>query len=132
MEEKFKVAPQTFAAHDTTEHGSIIGQHSPGSTGSGVGSKKSTLLDAKRLQNVGTFFSCLSNQSSISAITKRKLAMDARAIMTAVHQLDLNAISAEKVDILMRILPTEEERKIFEDKEEDETLGDEVCFLSFL
>ena len=112
---------------------STIGQHSPGTLSSSGGThKKNTLLDAKRLQNIGQL--CISDlyQSIFPAITKRKLAMDARDIMTAVHQLDLEALSSEKVDILARILPTEEERKVYTGKEEDETLGDEDRFIAAL
>lgn len=54
--------------------------------------------------------------------------MDPIAIMAAVHQFDLNALSAEKVDILERILPSDEERKLFSSGVcDEETMGDEVC-----
>ena len=52
--------------------------------------------------------------------------MDSKHIMAAVHQLDLNALSAEKVDILTRILPTEDEKKQYAEHADLESLGDEV------
>ncbi|RCN50208.1 hypothetical protein ANCCAN_03813 [Ancylostoma caninum] len=94
-----------------------VGQHSPGSTGSGS-TRKNTLLDTKRLQNV--------------AITRRKLALEPRAIMTAVHQMDLNTLSADKVDILSRILPHEDERKLYAERGGDEGLSDEDRFMAAL
>ncbi|EGT42755.1 CBN-FRL-1 protein [Caenorhabditis brenneri] len=108
LEEMFKMTPVGLAEpkHDQ----SSIGQVSPGSATSGggtVSARKNTLLDAKRFQNV--------------AITRRKVAMDAKSIMAAVHQLDLQSLSAEKVDILSRILPTDEERKIYAEKKEKST-----------
>ncbi|KAJ1371272.1 hypothetical protein KIN20_033186 [Parelaphostrongylus tenuis] len=101
------------------EVGSTTGstsQHSPGSS-SGT-TKKNTLLDHKRLQNV--------------AITRRKLALEPRAIMTAVHQMDLVTLPADKVDILSRILPTEEERKMYAERRDEEGLSDEDRFMAAL
>uniref|UniRef100_A0A1I7XS30 FH2 domain-containing protein n=1 Tax=Heterorhabditis bacteriophora TaxID=37862 RepID=A0A1I7XS30_HETBA len=123
LEEMFKLSTADSGTQDglvgRNEGGLSIGQHSPGSTGSGAAgtTKKNTLLDTKRLQNV--------------AITRRKLAMDPRAIMAAVHQLDLNSLSADKVDILSRILPTDEERKIYAERG-DEGLSDEDRFMAAL
>ncbi|ETN68172.1 hypothetical protein NECAME_15983 [Necator americanus] len=94
-----------------------VGQHSPGSTGSGP-IKKNTLLDTKRLQNV--------------AITRRKLALEPRDIMTSVHRMDLNTLSADKVDILSRILPHEDERKLYAERGDDEGLSDEDRFMAAL
>ncbi|VDN02104.1 unnamed protein product [Thelazia callipaeda] len=62
---------------------------------SNVMNKKNTILDTKRLQNI--------------AITCRKLALSAPAIMSAVHRMDLKALTPESVDILMKIAPTHEE-----------------------
>ncbi|EYC32418.1 hypothetical protein Y032_0003g1559 [Ancylostoma ceylanicum] len=124
LEEMFKLLP---AGGDVTvENGNrlevgapsaIVGQYSPGSTGSGS-TRKNTLLDTKRLQNV--------------AITRRKLALEPRAIMTAVHQMDLNTLSADKVDILSRILPHEDERKLYAERGADEGLSDEDRFMAAL
>lgn len=59
LEEMFKLSPMN--GHGVTENNNRLdvtssstasGQHSPGSTGSGP-TKKNTLLDTKRLQNVG-------------------------------------------------------------------------------
>ena len=46
--------------------------------------------------------------------------------MAAVHQMDLSTLPADKVDILSRILPNEEERKIYAERGGDEALSDEV------
>lgn len=59
--------------------------------------------------------------------------MDAKTIMAAVHQLDLEALSAEKVDILSRILPTDEERKMYREKAgELDGLSEEDVFVAAL
>lgn len=124
LEEMFKLSPMN--GHGVTENNNRLdvtssstasGQHSPGSTGSGP-TKKNTLLDTKRLQNV--------------AITRRKLALEPRAIMAAVHQMDLETLPPDKVDILSRILPNEEERKLFAERGDDEGLSDEDRFMSAL
>ncbi|VDO39757.1 unnamed protein product [Haemonchus placei] len=116
LEEMFKLAPNGNRL-DVTSSSSVIGQHSPGSTGSGP-TKKNSLLDTKRLQNV--------------AITRRKLALEPREIMAAVHQMDLNTLSADKVDILSRILPNDEERKLYAERGDDEGLSDEDRFMAAL
>ncbi|CAO4368310.1 unnamed protein product [Caenorhabditis nigoni] len=107
LEEMFKMTTTTNTLGEPKEQ--AIGQVSPGSASSGGGgvasARKNTLLDAKRFQNV--------------AITRRKVAMDAKTIMAAVHQLDLQSLSAEKVDILSRILPTDDERKLYREKKEN-------------
>lgn len=46
--------------------------------------------------------------------------------MAAVHQMDLETLPPDKVDILSRILPNEEERKLFAERGDDEGLSDEV------
>uniref|UniRef100_A0A158P666 FH2 domain-containing protein n=1 Tax=Angiostrongylus cantonensis TaxID=6313 RepID=A0A158P666_ANGCA len=124
LEEMFKLTPASGGI--MTENGnrlevslttSSTNQISPGSTASGT-TKKNTLLDHKRLQNV--------------AITRRKLALEPRAIMTAVHQMDLVTLPADKVDILSRILPTEEERKTYAERACEEALSDEDRFMAAL
>ncbi|VDN32631.1 unnamed protein product, partial [Cylicostephanus goldi] len=40
--------------------------------------------------------------------------------------MDLNTLSADKVDILSRILPHEDERKLYAERGDDEGLSDEV------
>ncbi|VDM70046.1 unnamed protein product, partial [Strongylus vulgaris] len=124
LEEMFKLQPASGDASlengnrlEVGAAGAGVSQHSPGSTGSGP-TKKNTLLDTKRLQNV--------------AITRRKLALEPRAIMTAVHQMDLNTLSADKVDILSRILPHEDERKLYAERGDDEGLSDEDRFMAAL
>ncbi|EFO93476.1 CRE-FRL-1 protein [Caenorhabditis remanei] len=108
LEEMFKMAPPTIGGlGEPKNETGPLGQVSPGSATSGgavASARKNTLMDAKRLQNV--------------AITRRKVAMDAKSIMAAVHQLDLQSLSPEKVDILSRILPTDDERKIYAEKRE--------------
>ncbi|KAK6054298.1 hypothetical protein COOONC_08196 [Cooperia oncophora] len=66
------------------------------------------------------------------AITRRKLALEPREIMAAVHQMDLNTLSADKVDILSRILPNDEERKLYAERGDDEGLSDEDRFMAAL
>uniref|UniRef100_A0A8R1DEA9 FH2 domain-containing protein n=1 Tax=Caenorhabditis japonica TaxID=281687 RepID=A0A8R1DEA9_CAEJA len=122
LEEAFKMTPIGLT-EPKNEHQSAIGQVSPGSASSGsagtISARKNTLLDTKRLQNV--------------AITRRKVAMDAKTIMAAVHQLDLQSLSAEKVDILSRILPTEDERKMYAEKNgELDGLSEEDAFVAAL
>ncbi|VDM52458.1 unnamed protein product [Angiostrongylus costaricensis] len=124
LEEMFKLTPASGGV--MTENGNRLevsstagstNQISPGSTASGT-TKKNTLLDHKRLQNV--------------AITRRKLALEPRAIMTAVHQMDLVTLPADKVDILSRILPSEEERKMYAERGCEEALSDEDRFMAAL
>ncbi|CAI5445404.1 unnamed protein product [Caenorhabditis angaria] len=119
LEEMFKMQPAAGLTEPKNEQ-SALGQVSPSSTSSsGSSARKNTLLDAKRLQNV--------------AITRRKVAMDAKSIMAAVHQLDLTNLSAEKVDILSRILPTSEERTMYSGKKgELDGLSEEDVFLAAL
>ncbi|PIO72496.1 hypothetical protein TELCIR_05570 [Teladorsagia circumcincta] len=69
---------------------------------------------------------------SLSTITRRKLALEPREIMAAVHQMDLDTLSADKVDILSRILPNDEERKLFAERGDDEGLSDEDRFMAAL
>ncbi|CAB3401462.1 unnamed protein product [Caenorhabditis bovis] len=119
LEEMFKMTPAVLI--EPKNDSTTIGQISPASTGSSTTSsaRKNTLLDTKRLQNV--------------AITRRKVAMDSKSIMAAVHQLDLKSLPPEKVDILSRILPTDEERKMYADKAgELDGLSDEDLFLANL
>ena len=66
----FKVASTAAPVSEAVEHNSIIGQHSPGSTGSGEKSKKNTLLDAKRLQNVGAFLFCSMEIESLQPLQR--------------------------------------------------------------
>ncbi|OUC46595.1 diaphanous FH3 domain protein, partial [Trichinella nativa] len=75
--------------------------------------KKKSLLDTKRLQNLG--------------ITKRKLAMEPAAIMKALNSFDLSALSAEKVEILLRIIPTAEEIKSYKEYEQSKQPMDMLC-----
>ncbi|KAK6014524.1 hypothetical protein OSTOST_20090 [Ostertagia ostertagi] len=124
LEEMFKLSPvnnnnlmENGNRLEVSSSTSVIGQHSPGSTGSGP-TKKNSLLDTKRLQNV--------------AITRRKLALEPREIMAAVHQMDLDTLSADKVDILSRILPNDEERKLYAERGDDEGLSDEDRFMAAL
>ncbi|GMR42238.1 hypothetical protein PMAYCL1PPCAC_12433, partial [Pristionchus mayeri] len=70
-----------------------------------VSARRKSLLDTKRLQNV--------------AITRRKIAMAPTEIMAAVHQMDVTHMNGEKVDILLRIMPSQEERSAFEECNED-------------
>ncbi|VDK82843.1 unnamed protein product [Litomosoides sigmodontis] len=97
-------------------------QHSPVGTTSNSTTKKNSILDTKRLQNI--------------AITCRKLAMSAPVIMSAVHRMDLNALVPENVDILIKIAPTHEETVKFKEYELEHKnfsdLSDEDQFLAEL
>lgn len=58
LEEMFKLAQPTLGLAEPKSEQSVIGQVSPGSTTSAAGTssaRKNTLLDTKRLQNVGEF-----------------------------------------------------------------------------
>ncbi|GMT19257.1 hypothetical protein PFISCL1PPCAC_10554, partial [Pristionchus fissidentatus] len=84
-----------------------------------VSARKKSLLDQKRLQNV--------------AITRRKIAMGAQEIMAAVHQMDVTHMNGEKVDILLRIMPSQEERTAFNECNDDmETYTEEDRFVKSL
>ncbi|VDK41822.1 unnamed protein product [Gongylonema pulchrum] len=99
LEDLFKIGvAKRFEAAST----SVPGEHSPSTVGT-ASATKNTLLDTKRLQNI--------------AITCRKLAMNASAIMSAVHRMDLKALHPESVDILLKIAPTHEEMAKFKDYE---------------
>ncbi|VDL84553.1 unnamed protein product [Nippostrongylus brasiliensis] len=52
--------------------------------------------------------------------------------MAAVHQMDLKTLPADKVDILSRILPNDEERKLYAERGDDEALSDEDRFMAAL
>uniref|UniRef100_A0A158R454 Formin-like protein n=1 Tax=Syphacia muris TaxID=451379 RepID=A0A158R454_9BILA len=93
LEDMFKIGPKNMS--ESTDNTSL-GQHSPGSASNGSSSsRKNTLLDTKRLQNI--------------AITRRKLALSSQEIMSAVHRMDLTALPPESVDILLKIAPNQEE-----------------------
>jgi len=47
------------------------------------------------------------------AISRRKLEMPVEQIISAVNSLDLKVISLENVEILQRMVPTEQEVRIF-------------------
>ncbi|KAF7635331.1 hypothetical protein Mgra_00005298 [Meloidogyne graminicola] len=78
------------------------GQSSPPSSASSMGggglnniSNQKTLLGTKRLQNI--------------AIIRRKLGMSIMEIMSAVHRFDLSVLNPDKVEILLPIVPTQDE-----------------------
>ncbi|VDD85180.1 unnamed protein product, partial [Enterobius vermicularis] len=120
LEDMFKIGSKVTA--DTNE-ASSVGQHSPGSGSNGSSSsRKNTLLDTKRLQNI--------------AITKRKLALSAPEIMSAVHRMDLTALPPESVDILLKIAPNQEEMQKYRQYEAEHKstadLSEEDQFLAHL
>ncbi|KAF8359401.1 frl-1 [Pristionchus pacificus] len=105
LEESFKIGVSISDEREKEKEGKNgidggIAQVSPT-----VSARKKSLLDTKRLQNV--------------AITRRKIAMVPTEIMAAVHQMDVTHLNGEKVDILLRIMPSQEERTIFEACNED-------------
>ncbi|KAE9555097.1 hypothetical protein FO519_001672 [Halicephalobus sp. NKZ332] len=97
LEENFKMPD----AHSISAVDS--GQHSPApSTGSSTTKESTTtLLSSKRLQNI--------------AITRRKLARSVNDITIAVHRCDLTLFPAELVDILLPMVPNEEEITTFKE-----------------
>lgn len=120
LEDMFKIGPKITADSADT---SSVGQHSPGSASSGsTSSRKNTLLDTKRLQNI--------------AITRRKLALTPPAIMSAVHRMDLTSLSPESVDFLLKIAPSQEEMQKYREYEAERKsvsdLSDEDQFLANL
>lgn len=86
---------------DAEDHSRFNSPPSPASVSSSTPSNVGqTILDAKRLQNI--------------AITRRRLGKTIVEIMGAIHRLDLDALSFDEVDILLRIMPTEDEIKQFQ------------------
>ncbi|ESN99595.1 hypothetical protein HELRODRAFT_192864 [Helobdella robusta] len=78
-----------------------------------------SLLEPNRLRNV--------------AITKRKIEMSNEMVVSAIQNLNLKMLSLERVEALLRILPTEQEVKAFREYEGErksvEVLADEDKFL---
>uniref|UniRef100_A0AC35TXE7 Formin-like protein n=1 Tax=Rhabditophanes sp. KR3021 TaxID=114890 RepID=A0AC35TXE7_9BILA len=111
LEEKFKVqGPINPIGINTTlnpiKENVLSSQTSPGSvstasSGTTSAGVRKSLLDGKRIQNI--------------AITKRRLNKNANEIMAAVHRFDLNALSGECVDILLKIVPSPEEMAMFKE-----------------
>ena len=52
---------------------------------------------------------------SFSAISRRKLEMDVESVIKAINTLDLKTLSLENVELLQKMVPTEQESKIFKD-----------------
>lgn len=81
-----------------------------------------SLLEPNRLRNV--------------AITKRKIELPNESVMTAIQNLDLNTLSLERVEALLRVLPNDQEVKAFREYENDkrpiELLSEEDRFLILL
>ncbi|CAG9534836.1 unnamed protein product [Cercopithifilaria johnstoni] len=119
LEDLFKIG--VAKRPDTTES-CPPGQHPLNGTSNINTTKKNSILDTKRLQNI--------------AITCRKLAMSAPVIMSAVHRMDLKALIPESVDILIKIAPTHEEMVKFKEYESEHKnfsdLSDEDQFLAQL
>lgn len=81
-----------------------------------------SLLEHTRLRNIGEFrrrFSIVhrfKNFISIStAITRRKLEMSPDAVIKAINNLDLKTLSLENVELLQKMVPTEQELKLYKD-----------------
>uniref|UniRef100_A0A915PKL7 Formin-like protein n=1 Tax=Setaria digitata TaxID=48799 RepID=A0A915PKL7_9BILA len=136
LEDLFKIG--VAKRPDTTESRPPR-QHSPNGIGvsSGGSTKKNTILDTKRLQNIGHFqFNAFLVHHRYLAITCRKLALSAPVIMSAVHRMDLKALIPESVDILIKIAPTHEEIVKFKQYELEHKnfsdLSDEDQFLAQL
>ncbi|VDO96818.1 unnamed protein product [Soboliphyme baturini] len=91
FEELFKLDPKPISGTPNANATLVRSGQSP----SVSSNKKETILDHKRLRNL--------------AITKRKLAMESADLVKAINSFDLNVLNLEKVEILLRMLPTPEE-----------------------
>ncbi|KAG5678209.1 hypothetical protein PVAND_007901 [Polypedilum vanderplanki] len=60
-----------------------------------------SLLEHTRLRNI--------------AISRRKLEMDSEAVIKAINNLDLKTLSLENVELLQKMVPTEQESKLYKD-----------------
>lgn len=84
------------------EEKASTGPPSPGSVSTAASSNHSTttILDAKKLQNI--------------AIMRRKLGKSIVEVMSAIHKLNLNQLSPDEVDILSRMIAqSQDETKAF-------------------
>ncbi|KAK2180878.1 hypothetical protein NP493_421g02041 [Ridgeia piscesae] len=78
-----------------------------------------SLLDPNRIRNV--------------AITRRKIDFTNEQLIRAINSLDLKTLSLEKVEILQRVIPNDQEIKLYRDYERDkkpiDILSDEDKFM---
>jgi len=81
--------------------------------------KVETLLETNRMRNV--------------AITRRKIEVSNDEIVRAINVLDLNTLSLDRVEILLRVSPNDQETKAFREYERDkkpiDVLSDEDKFM---
>jgi formic-like protein len=49
------------------------------------------------------------------AISRRKLEMGSEAVIKAINNLDLKTLSLENVELLQKMIPTEQESKLYKD-----------------
>ncbi|CAK9292897.1 unnamed protein product [Gordionus sp. m RMFG-2023] len=73
--------------------------------GKNKGKDLNTVLESTRIRNL--------------AITRRRLEMEDNEIMKAINNLDLKVLDLETVDILLRMLPTENEKKAYKTYESE-------------
>lgn len=57
----------------------------------------------------------LINLSLILAISRRKLEMNVELVIKSINNLDLKQLSLENVEMLQKMIPTEQESKLFKD-----------------
>lgn len=81
--------------------------------------EKMSLLDPNRMRNV--------------AITRRKIEMKDDEIVKSINSMDLQKLTLERVEILMRVIPNEQEVKAFKEFEKEkknlDSLADEDRFM---
>ncbi|ESO06680.1 hypothetical protein HELRODRAFT_155739 [Helobdella robusta] len=84
--------------------------------------EKLSLLESNRLRNV--------------AITRRKIEIRDDEIVKAINTIDLQKLTLERVEILIRVMPNEQETKLFKEYEKDkkplDMLSDEDRFMIYL
>lgn len=69
----------------------------------------------------------------VSAISRRKLEIPIDSVVKAINNLDLHLLSLENVELLQKMIPTEQENKLFKDyvieKKNVNVLTDEDKFI---
>ncbi|KAL1497828.1 hypothetical protein ABEB36_008720 [Hypothenemus hampei] len=97
FEEKFKISPIGFMANGDCEADGL--QSFPSKRFKRP--ENVTLLEHTRLRNI--------------AISRRKLEMSAEKVIGAINMLDLKQLSLENVELLQRMVPTEQETKAYKE-----------------
>jgi formic-like protein len=53
--------------------------------------------------------------NSSTAISRRKLELDVEAVIKAINNFDLKVLSVENVELIQKMIPTEQEVKLYKD-----------------